>query len=1280
MASNDKTVFDPDATKPENDRTVYEGDKTVLDSAETVREGSTTLLDAALSDGLARAGEAPVDNIAIRKGETILDTYTVESDAIEGGMGSVWRVHHKGWNVDLAMKRPQPQCFSTEKSKADFIHECEAWINLGLHPNIVSCYYVREISGTPTIFSEWMDGGSLERAIGKGTLYAGSEAEQQERVLDIAIQFARGLHYAHEAGLIHQDVKPDNLLLTKEGEAKVADFGLAKARAVLTVLDGAPTMHDSPDAGKTIISPSGGYTPAYCSMEQMDGKELTRRTDIYSWAVSVMEMYCGSRPWANGVVAGLGCSGYLENTRVPMPDALKELLAQCMDAEPENRPHDFGLVEAKLHEIYNAEMGEPYPRPAPKAAADTADSLNNRALSYLDLGKGTEAEKLWERAIEMSPNHADATFNHILSMWRAGKIDDQKAMGLLDSALLHDAPNKRLFMALLHMERGRYPDAETALRGCEAPEAEALREELKAKISTFRFSDDALVLASGCKLTSRTALLALRSQALLYCPVGSCDLTMEPAYAGADAKRFTLSSHTAPVTRIAASADGCLAASASEDGTVRVWALENGELLRTLPVRAGWMTFDGHNGLWTQNIDSGSLTRFSLTDGAESAHIALDGRVSAMALCKDTFILAELDSQGATHLTVRHRRDGTVFGSFPCDIGVTEMRINEDESSVTVTDGKTKYAGFALPGGAQLFLREFSGATFAALTADGRYAQINYQSSTNGFQLVALSSGRVLRSYSMSMIVTEAQWADDTHLLLHCAQSTSAGYLSYYAPMRALAAPAPVPYRLCKIQSTNQRMSMEARMRAHKNAAEAALGAGRMKEALDELNNARAVPGYEQNAELRALNARIGEKCQRVGLFRIELENETEFGGPVPAATELYGTRIMTVDGQSLEIRDAASGAVVAAVKRRESKRRIQQCLLSPGAKYAAIGCYGGMELYGVQSGKLIWSEEVNFNGRYSLSFGAGGEIAVIGSPAGDVIFFDLDKKRVTEKRHIFDAPQVRPNDSLIITGVGYSGDPLRLRVVYTLPSYQQYSYDSHGAVFQGEPRALIKQIDHLNDELRLSGSFSTADGEAYVLLYEKGATLYSRSGKIGLLYGRQHQLAFSADDRFLLCAGDQYLHIASLDTGERLHTIELKSLFQPNEMISAFHVAFTQDGSHIVLIARGKRFVWALDWEYSAEPIDVPASKPASKPTQPGPGQGAASPNGRPYSMRQPGVPPFEPRPASIPHTRTTVPARPATPARPAVPPKPTPPSAPPQKEEPPKRKGLFGLFGKKK
>jgi len=232
--------------------------------------GGLSMYDAAFEDALGRE-EKSISNESIQKGDMLLETYTVEADAINGGMGSVWRVHHQSWNADLAMKRPQPRFFAegSKKRKENFIKECEAWINLGLHPNIVSCYYVREIGGVPTIFSEWMDNGSLKDRIRDGSLYIGTEAEQEERLLDLAIQLARGLRYSHENGLIHRDVKPDNLLLTKDWDAKVADFGLAKARDEAISEEGA--------------THKGGYTPEYCSSEQATELYTDARTDVYSW-------------------------------------------------------------------------------------------------------------------------------------------------------------------------------------------------------------------------------------------------------------------------------------------------------------------------------------------------------------------------------------------------------------------------------------------------------------------------------------------------------------------------------------------------------------------------------------------------------------------------------------------------------------------------------------------------------------------------------------------------------------------------------------------------------------------------------------------------------------------------------------------------------------------------------------------------------------------------------------------------------------------------------------
>ena len=291
-------------------------------------------------------GEKPesLSNEEIKKNDPILDTYKVLDDAIHGGMGSVWRVHHESWNTDLAMKRPQPRFFAegSEARKEEFIRECENWINLGLHPNIVSCYYVREIGGVPTIFSEWMDNGSLKDRIKDGSLYEGTEEEVQERILDIAIQTARGLQYSHENNLIHQDVKPGNILLTKDWDAKVADFGLAKAQSQLT------------ENKKPV---STGYTIQYCPREQAEGMPAEKWMDVYAWALTVLEMYAGKRLWETGTNAFPFLFGEMaiqqeEDYRIDPPQKLLDAYEE--DYNPNfGSWRDFSAMEQLLLEIWH---------------------------------------------------------------------------------------------------------------------------------------------------------------------------------------------------------------------------------------------------------------------------------------------------------------------------------------------------------------------------------------------------------------------------------------------------------------------------------------------------------------------------------------------------------------------------------------------------------------------------------------------------------------------------------------------------------------------------------------------------------------------------------------------------------------------------------------------------------------------------------------------------------------------------------------------------------------
>ena len=395
-------------------------------------------------------------------GDVVLDLYEVTAVLGEGGMGRVYRVRHRGWDVDLAVKTPLAAVLQAAGGADNFEREAETWVNLGLHPHTVSCYYVRRVDGIPRVFAEFVDGGSLYEWIRDGRL------RSVDQILDVAIQFAWGLHYAHDQGLVHRDVKPANLMLTADGAAKVTDFGLTRARAVAEGAAGA--VGGDGRAGQTLMVAGGlGGTPAYMSPEQSAARDLTRRTDLWSWALCVLEMFQGQRTWEFGVAAPEVLRSYLaQGSVVPglphMPPLVADLLKRCFLEDADARPRSLWEAATILYTAYEAATGHAYPRSEPQAGKDTADSLNNRAVSLLDLGREAEADPLWGRALRSQPHHLEATYNQALRDWQAGRAGDEEMLTRMGEAgKTHAAsPRVRHLMGRLHFAVGDYATAARA--------------------------------------------------------------------------------------------------------------------------------------------------------------------------------------------------------------------------------------------------------------------------------------------------------------------------------------------------------------------------------------------------------------------------------------------------------------------------------------------------------------------------------------------------------------------------------------------------------------------------------------------------------------------------------------------------------------------------------------------------------------------------------------------------------------------------------------------------
>ena len=331
-------------------------------------------------------------------GEIVEGRYRIDRVFTGGGMGIVYLARHLSWDIDLAIKHPRTKILQSAEQRRDFVNECETWSNLGLHPYLATCFYAREIDNVPCVIAEYAEGGSLNDWIASRRIYAGEDAAVVARIVRVATAMAWGLDGAHQAGLIHCDMKPGNVLMAADGMAKITDFGLAKVIA-----------------GKGGSTLEGWMSKPWASPEQMRQEPLTFATDVWSWAVSVMEIFMGGIQWQSGPVAGAALEEFGERGRkavgLPaMPIAVFELLARCLRNRPGDRP-GFAEIAEELREIYEDEFGEPCEAEKPDLELLAADSFNNRAVSLLDIGRDTDAEALIRKALALDPHHPEATFN-----------------------------------------------------------------------------------------------------------------------------------------------------------------------------------------------------------------------------------------------------------------------------------------------------------------------------------------------------------------------------------------------------------------------------------------------------------------------------------------------------------------------------------------------------------------------------------------------------------------------------------------------------------------------------------------------------------------------------------------------------------------------------------------------------------------------------------------------------------------------------------------------------
>ena len=366
-----------------------------------------------------------------RVGDLIDGRYEVRALLGRGGMGQVVRVHHLGWGVDLAVKTPLPKLIGDPAARARFLREADTWVALGLHPNVVACWYVRELEGLPRLFLDHVSGGSLKQAMREGRV----RADDVPLVLDLAIQACDGLAHAHRHGVIHRDVKPANLLLSEDGRLQVTDFGLVRRVgeeevAQVAARPIAPTSRAETPTYDGTITGHGLGTPEYAAPEQWSAAHTAdARADVYALGVTLFELVCGRRPFDEPAHPEPAAALIARHMTEPAPDArafapalpepLARLIAACLSKSPERRPASATAVRAELSAIHQTVTGR-RARPEPRPAVLRAGALNNRGVSLCDLGRPQPARAAWDEALALDPHHAEAAYNRALMGYRSG--------------------------------------------------------------------------------------------------------------------------------------------------------------------------------------------------------------------------------------------------------------------------------------------------------------------------------------------------------------------------------------------------------------------------------------------------------------------------------------------------------------------------------------------------------------------------------------------------------------------------------------------------------------------------------------------------------------------------------------------------------------------------------------------------------------------------------------------------------------------------------------------
>src|SRR5258706_8564350 len=266
----------------------------------------------------------------------IISHYKVLEKLGEGGMGVVYKAEDTKLDRIVALKFLPQHLSASDEDKARFVQEAKAAAALN-HPNVCSVIDFQEVEGRHFIIMEFVEGENLKASIKRERL-------TPDQITGIGLQIARGLNAAHNKQIVHRDIKSDNIMISRDGQVKIMDFGLAKLKG---------------DLGLTKTGTTFG-TLAYMSPEQIQGLEVDHRTDLWALGVVLYEMVSGTLPFRGDHEAALMYEVLnvepkpISSVRSDIPERVQSLIAQLLQKDSSKRTSSAAEIIKQLEQPLTA--------------------------------------------------------------------------------------------------------------------------------------------------------------------------------------------------------------------------------------------------------------------------------------------------------------------------------------------------------------------------------------------------------------------------------------------------------------------------------------------------------------------------------------------------------------------------------------------------------------------------------------------------------------------------------------------------------------------------------------------------------------------------------------------------------------------------------------------------------------------------------------------------------------------------------------------------------------